>query len=57
MRVLIDAELADPPSPAAGRHPMPSVRRLQESARRWGIRDGDPVVAYDASGGTAADRV
>jgi thiosulfate/3-mercaptopyruvate sulfurtransferase len=54
--VDLDAELADPPSPAAGRHPLPSVQRLQQSARRWGIRDGDPVVVYDASGGTAAAR-
>ena len=54
--VDLDAELADPPSPAAGRHPMPPVQRLQQSARRWGLRDGDPVVVYDASGGTAAAR-
>jgi thiosulfate/3-mercaptopyruvate sulfurtransferase len=54
--VDLDTELADPPSPAAGRHPLPSLQRLQTVARRWGIDDGDPVVAYDASGGTAAAR-
>jgi thiosulfate/3-mercaptopyruvate sulfurtransferase len=54
--VDLETELADPPTPAAGRHPMPSVQRLQEAARRWGIRDGDAVVAYDATGGTAAAR-
>jgi thiosulfate/3-mercaptopyruvate sulfurtransferase len=54
--VDLETELADPPSPAAGRHPMPSLQRLQSAARRWGIDDGDRVVAYDASGGTAAAR-
>jgi thiosulfate/3-mercaptopyruvate sulfurtransferase len=54
--VDLDAELADPPSAAGGRHPLPSLPRLQESARRWGIGDGDAVVVYDASGGTAAAR-
>jgi thiosulfate/3-mercaptopyruvate sulfurtransferase len=54
--VDLDGELADPPSPEAGRHPLPSLQRLQECARRWGISDGAAVVAYDASGGTAAAR-
>jgi thiosulfate/3-mercaptopyruvate sulfurtransferase len=56
--VLVDleTELADPPSAAEGRHPLPSVQRLQSAARRWGIRNGDPVVAYDATGGLAAAR-
>jgi thiosulfate/3-mercaptopyruvate sulfurtransferase len=54
--VDLETELADPPSPAAGRHPMPSLQRLQSGARRWGIRDGDPVVGYDATGGLAAAR-
>ena len=54
--VDLDAELADPPSAAAGRHPLPSLPRLQESARRWGLGDGDAVVVYDASSGTAAAR-
>ena len=39
-----------------GRHPLPSVQRLQAAARRWGIRDGDAVVVYDATGGLAAAR-
>jgi thiosulfate/3-mercaptopyruvate sulfurtransferase len=54
--VDLETELADPPSPAAGRHPMPSLQRLQSVARRWGIRDGDRVVAYDAGGGQSAAR-
>jgi thiosulfate/3-mercaptopyruvate sulfurtransferase len=54
--VDLETELADPATPADGRHPLPSVQRLQSAARRWGIRAGDPVVAYDDSGGTAAAR-
>jgi thiosulfate/3-mercaptopyruvate sulfurtransferase len=54
--VDLGTELADPPSPAGGRHPLPSLQRLQESARRWGIRQDDAVVVYDASGGLAAAR-
>jgi len=54
--VDLDTELADPPSPERGRHPLPSVQRLQSAARRWGVRAGDRVVAYDDSGGTAAAR-
>jgi thiosulfate/3-mercaptopyruvate sulfurtransferase len=54
--VDLDTELADPPSAHAGRHPLPSLQRLQECARRWGISEGNAVVVYDASGGTAAAR-
>ncbi|MGY1769872.1 sulfurtransferase [Blastococcus sp. SYSU D00813] len=54
--VDLDTELADPPSPEGGRHPLPSLQRLQSAARRWGIRAGDRVVAYDDSGGLAAAR-
>ncbi|MFZ3395752.1 rhodanese-like domain-containing protein, partial [Rhodococcus sp. 7Tela_A2] len=54
--VDLDSELADPPSLERGRHPLPDIGRLQDAARRWGISDGDPVVAYDASGGLAAAR-
>ncbi|MGY1652232.1 sulfurtransferase [Geodermatophilus sp. SYSU D01119] len=52
----LDTELAAPPSPAEGRHPLPAVAGLQAAARRWGIRAGDAVVAYDATGGLAAAR-
>ena len=54
--VDLETELADPPSPAAGRHPLPSLEALQASAREWGINDGDAVVVYDATGGMAAAR-
>lgn len=54
--VNLDTELAAPPSPSHGRHPLPEIDDLQASARRWGIEDGDAVVLYDASGSTAAAR-
>jgi 3-mercaptopyruvate sulfurtransferase SseA len=54
--VDLETELADPPSAEQGRHPLPSLQRLQAAARRWGIRAGDNVVAYDATGGLAAAR-
>jgi len=54
--VDLETELADPPSPESGRHPLPSLQRLQARARRWGIRASDQVVVYDASGGLAAAR-
>ena len=52
----LDTELAAPPSVAAGRHPLPPVAELQSAARRWGVRSGQLVVAYDDSGNTAAAR-
>jgi thiosulfate/3-mercaptopyruvate sulfurtransferase len=54
--VDLEGELADPPSPERGRHPLPSLQRLQETARRWGIRTGNRVVVYDDTGGAAAAR-
>ena len=54
--VDLDRELAAPPSPAAGRHPLPALADLQAAARRWGVRAGSAVVAYDDAGGLAAAR-
>jgi thiosulfate/3-mercaptopyruvate sulfurtransferase len=45
--VDLDTELAQHGTPSDGRHPLPPVARLQESARRWGLDDGDTVVVYD----------
>ncbi|MDR6556295.1 thiosulfate/3-mercaptopyruvate sulfurtransferase [Arthrobacter pascens] len=57
--VYIDlpTELAAPAEPARGRHPLPSLPSFQRAARRWGIRAGDVVVAYDDAGNTSAARV
>lgn len=54
--VDLETELAAPATPAAGRHPVPALADLQAAARRWGVRRGVPVVAYDAVGGTSAAR-
>ena len=54
--VDLDAELAAPASPEGGRHPLPDLAELQESARRWGIGSGRSVVVYDDLGNTAAAR-
>lgn len=57
--VFVDlaTELAGPADPRRGRHPLPSPEAFQASARSWGIRNGDAVVAYDDSGNLAAARV
>ncbi len=52
----LDTQLAAPPSPGGGRHPLPAVAELQEAARSWGLRAGQPVVVYDDNGGLAAAR-
>ena len=56
--VFVDlaAELADPAVPERGRHPLPPPLKLQDAARRWGINNGDVVVAYDDSANMAAAR-
>ncbi|WP_332661806.1 sulfurtransferase [Aeromicrobium sp.] len=54
--VPLETELAAHGEPQDGRHPLPSIESLQASARRWGIREGDSVVAYDDNGGQAAAR-
>ncbi|WP_375003501.1 sulfurtransferase [Gordonia sp. PS3] len=54
--VDLDTELAAPPSPAAGRHPLPDLADLQAAARRWGIDVGSRVVVYDDWEGKAAAR-
>ncbi|KHL04961.1 sulfurtransferase [Sinomonas humi] len=45
-----------PEEAAGGRHPLPTPEGFEAAARRWGIDDGDVVVAYDDSAGQAAAR-
>ncbi|WP_447645130.1 sulfurtransferase [Nocardioides zeae] len=54
--VDLDSELAAHGEPTDGRHPLPDVAALQEAARRWGVRRGSRVVAYDGAGNLAAAR-
>lgn len=57
--VFVDlaTELAAPAVAARGRHPLPSRREFEDTARAWGISNGDVVVAYDNSGNLAAARL
>ncbi|WP_144832300.1 sulfurtransferase [Microbacterium sp. BH-3-3-3] len=45
--VDLDHDLAAHGAPAEGRHPLPPIEALQQTARRWGIDEGDTVVVYD----------
>lgn len=54
--VDLETELAAPPSPEAGRHPLPELADLAAAARRWGVRQGQRVVVYDDVGATSAAR-
>lgn len=54
--VPLDTELATHGEASEGRHPLPSIETLQDAARRWGVRQGDLVVAYDDAKGLSASR-
>ncbi len=54
--VDLDRDLAAPPDPAAGRHPLPDPAALQAVLRRCGVRQDSMIVAYDDWGGLAAAR-
>src|SRR6478735_2131610 len=54
--VPLDTELATHGEPSEGRHPLPSTQTLQDAARRWGVNQGEVVVAYDDSKGLSASR-
>ena len=45
--VSLEDELSDHAVAGRGRHPLPSGRDVEAAARRWGVRQGVPVVAYD----------
>jgi thiosulfate/3-mercaptopyruvate sulfurtransferase len=45
--VSLEDELSDHSVPGRGRHPLPSGRGVEAAARRWGVRNGVPVVVYD----------
>lgn len=45
--VSLEDDLTDHTVTGRGRHPLPSGSAVQAAARRWGVRDGCPVVVYD----------
>ncbi len=45
--VSLEDELSDHTVLGRGRHPLPSGQAVEAAARRWGVRDGGRVVAYD----------
>jgi thiosulfate/3-mercaptopyruvate sulfurtransferase len=55
--VDLDHDLAVPPSPGLGRHPLPSPEHFASALGRLGIAAGGPVVAYDDAGGSIAARL
>ena len=54
--VSLDDELAGHGDPTDGRHPLPEPAAFEAAARRWGVRPGRLVVAYDDTGNQAAAR-
>ena len=54
--VPLSTELATHGESSEGRHPLPSTQTLQDAARRWGVNQGDVVVAYDDAKGLSASR-
>jgi thiosulfate/3-mercaptopyruvate sulfurtransferase len=55
--VDLDAVLADPPSAAQGRHPLPTPTRFAAGLGDAGVGPDDVVVAYDQGPGTVAARL
>lgn len=55
--VDLDIWLAGPPSPAAGRHPLPEPHVFARGMAESGIGDGSTVVVYDDAGGVIAARL
>jgi thiosulfate/3-mercaptopyruvate sulfurtransferase len=53
----LDAHLADPPTAADGRHPLPSPERFAAGMSAAGIGPETRVVAYDDNAGMSASRL
>ena len=45
--VSLEDELSDHSVTGRGRHPLPTGQAVAAAARRWGLRQGIPVVVYD----------
>ena len=55
--VSLDDDLAGPPAPVAGRHPLPSAEDFRDVLCRIGVGPNDAVVAYDDRNGAFAARL
>jgi thiosulfate/3-mercaptopyruvate sulfurtransferase len=55
--VDLDAHLASPPGPEAGRHPLPDPEVFARGMGEAGIADDSTVIAYDDAGGVVAARL
>ena len=53
----LDRDLAAPPGPGTGRHPLPSPEQFADALGAAGIGADDVVVAYDDAGGASAARL
>ena len=53
----LDRDLAEPATPADGRHPLARPERFASALGRIGIAPGSPVVACDGAGGSIAARL
>jgi thiosulfate/3-mercaptopyruvate sulfurtransferase len=53
----LDRDLAAPPSPQTGRHPLPDPEALRALFSSWGLAPASRVVAYDDAGGAIAARL
>lgn len=53
----LDVDLSAPPTPADGRHPLPTPSAFAAAMTRLGIGDDSRVVAYDDAGGVIAARL
>ena len=53
----LDDDLAAPVTPESGRHPLPDIESFQACVRRWGIKAGTQVIAYDHANGATAARL
>jgi thiosulfate/3-mercaptopyruvate sulfurtransferase len=55
--VDLDTELASPPSPARGRHPLPTRESFQQTLRALGVTRASTIVAYDQAQSFSAARL
>jgi thiosulfate/3-mercaptopyruvate sulfurtransferase len=55
--VHLDTELSGEKTGKNGRHPLPEPDDFMATLGEWGVRPGQQIVVYDASGGTYAGRL